>query len=163
MRSSRMPHSRFDWANRIKAAEREYQAVRVAVDWLLSATPDEIHEITEERSWDDLAVADIYAADLHLDATHVIRMFSVFERAVFSYWRLLTGNDGRGIEGDVRLDEVGAARVMLSDVIDDAQAVRVHRNNLVHGRIDAHFAMMDFADARAKLLTYLGKLPEQWG
>ena len=57
-----MPHSRFDWASRIKAAEREYQAVRVAVDWMLGATPDEIHDVTEERGWDDLAVADIYAA-----------------------------------------------------------------------------------------------------
>jgi hypothetical protein len=53
-----MAHSRFDWASRIKAAEREYQAVRVAVDWLLDATPDEIHGVTEERGWDDLAVAD---------------------------------------------------------------------------------------------------------
>ena len=40
-----MPHSRFDWANRIKAAEREYQAVRVAVDVLLRATAGEIHSI----------------------------------------------------------------------------------------------------------------------
>jgi hypothetical protein len=36
-------------------------------------------------------------------------MFSVFERAVFSYGRLLIGNDVRDVEGDVRLDEVGAA------------------------------------------------------
>jgi hypothetical protein len=42
-----MPHSRFEWANRIKSAEREYQAVRVGVDWLLGATPDEIHDITD--------------------------------------------------------------------------------------------------------------------
>ena len=83
-----MPHSRFDWANRIKATEREYRAVRVGMDWLLEATPDEIHAITEERGWDALAVADIYAADRHLDATYLIRMFSVFERAIFSFWRL---------------------------------------------------------------------------
>jgi hypothetical protein len=158
-----MPHSRFDWANRIKAAEREYQAVRVAVDWLLGATPDEIHDVTEERGWDDLAAADIYAADRHLDATYLIRMFSVFERAVFSYWRLLPGNDVRNVEGDVRLDEVGSACVILEDIIEEAQAVRVHRNNLVHRRIDDHFAMMAFADARAKLLTYIGKMPEMWG
>ena len=55
------------------------------MDWLLSATPDEIHDVTEERGWDDLAVADIYAADRNLDATYLIRMFSVFERAIFSY------------------------------------------------------------------------------
>jgi hypothetical protein len=158
-----MPHSLFDWASRIKAAEREYQAVRVAVDWLLGATPDEIHDVTEERGWDDLAVADIYAADRSLDATYLIRMFSVFERAIFSYWRLLPGNDVRDADGDVRLDEVGAACVILQDVIDEAQAVRVHRNNLVHGRIDEHYGSMSFEEARANVLNYLGELPEQWG
>jgi hypothetical protein len=107
-----MPHSRFDWASRIKAAEREYQAVRVAVDWLLGATPDQIHALTNERGWDDPATADIYAADRHLDATYLIRMYSVFERVVFSYWRLLPGNDVRNVEGDMRLDEVGSACVI---------------------------------------------------
>ena len=133
------------------------------MDWLLSATPDEIHDVTEERGWDDLAVADIYAADRNLDATYLIRMFSVFERAIFSYWRLLPGNDIRDVEGDVRLEEVGAACVILQDVIDRAQAVRVHRNNLVHGRIEEHYASMSFEEARANVLTYLSKLPEQWG
>jgi len=158
-----MPHNRFDWASRIKTAEQEYHAVRVAVDWVLGATPGEIHDVTEERGWDDLAVADISAADRNLDATYLIRMFSVFERAIFSYWRLLPGNDVRDVEGDVRLDEVGAACVILQDVIDEAQAVRVHRNNLVHRRIDDYYAMMTFADARAKVLTYLDELPEEWG
>src|SRR2546423_9182921 len=105
-----MPHSRVDWAGRIKAAEREYQAVRVAVDGLLGATPDEVHDVTEARGWDDLAVADTYAADRNLDATYMIRMFSVFERAVSSDWRLLPGNADRRVDGDVLLDEVGAAR-----------------------------------------------------
>jgi hypothetical protein len=158
-----MPHNRRDWEDRIKAAEREYHAVRVAVDWLLVATPDEIHDVTEERGWDDLAVADTYAADRHLDATYLFRMFSVFERAVFSYWRLLPGNEVRDAEGEMRLAEVGAACVILEDVIKGAQAVRVHRNNLVHGRIDEHYASMTFDEARSKVLTYLGKLPEQWG
>jgi hypothetical protein len=158
-----MAHSLYDWASWIKAAEREYQAVRVAVDWLLGATPDEIHDVTEERGWDDLAVADIYAADRHLDATYLIRMFSVFERAVFSYWRLLPGNENRDAEGDMMLDEVGAACVILQDVIGEAQAVRVHRNNLVHRRIDEHYASMSFEEARSKVLTYIGELPERWG
>jgi hypothetical protein len=158
-----MPHNRFDWADRIKAAEREYQAVRVAVDWLLGATPDEVHDVTDARGWDDLAVADVYAADRNLDATYLIRMFSVFERAVSSYWRLLPGNAGRDVEGNLLLDEVGASCQILTDVTREAQAVRVHRNNLVHRRIDDHAAAMAFADARGDLLTYLRELPEVWG
>jgi hypothetical protein len=57
--------------------------VRVAVDWLLGATPDEIHDVAQERGWDDLATADIYAADQHLDATYLIRMFSIFSGRSF--------------------------------------------------------------------------------
>ena len=64
-----MSHSRFEWANQIKATEREYQSVRIALDWLLEAPPDEIHGLTEAREWSDLAVSDAYAADRHLDAT----------------------------------------------------------------------------------------------
>lgn len=158
-----MPHSRFDWADRIKAAEREFQAVRVALDWLLGATPDEAHDVTDARGWGDLALADIYAADRNLDATYLIRMYSVFERAVFSYWRLLPGNAYREVDGQDRLDEVGAACKILTDVTRDAQTVRVHRNSLVHGRIDDRAAALAFADARGNLLTFLRKLPEVWG
>ena len=53
--------------------------------------------------------------------------------------------------------------MILQDVIDEAQAVRVHRNNLVHRRIDDYYAMMTFADARAKVLTYLDELPGRSG
>ena len=53
--------------------------------------------------------------------------------------------------------------MVLQDIIEDAQAVRVNRNQLVHRRIDEHYAMMSFAEARAILLSYLGKLPEMWG
>jgi hypothetical protein len=42
-------------------------------------------------------------------------MFSVFERAVFSYWRLLPGNYVRNVEGDVQLDEVDSACVILDE------------------------------------------------
>ncbi len=158
-----MPHSRFDWANRVKAAEREYQAVRVAVDWLLQATPDEVHDIADARGWDDLAAADGYAADRNLDATYLIRMFSVFERAVASFWRSLPGNGGREVEGDLLLEEVGVACRILADVIRNAQEVRIHRNNLVHGRTEDHAGAMPFESCRADLQTYLQKLPERWG
>ena len=76
---------------------------------------------------------------------------------------MLPGNDVRDVKGDVRINEVGATCVILQDIIDEAQAVRAHRNNLVHRRIEDHYAAMAFADARAKLLTYLDELPKEWG
>ena len=65
------------------------------------------------------------------------------------------GSGDRKGDGDVLLDEVGAARTILTDVIRDAQTVRVHRNNLVDRRTDDHAAAMAFADARGDLPTFI--------
>lgn len=158
-----MPHKRLAWAGRVKDAEREYKAVRIGLDWLLDAHPDEIHDLAERREWDDTAAADLYAADRNLDATYLIRMYSVFERAVSSYWRTLPGNAGRSVEGDALLDEIRMDRRILDDVANKAQAVRIHRNHLVHRRIEDHAEAMVFPDARHDLLTFLDKLPDAWG
>ena len=133
------------------------------MDWLLDANAEEIHQLAEARGWDDLADADRYPADRNLDATYLIRMYSVFERAISSYWSLLPGNANRGAGGDVRIDEVGAFRRILDDTIRDAQEVRSQRNRVVHRRIDDHAGLMAFEDARRGLMNFLGKLPESWG
>jgi hypothetical protein len=49
------------------------------------------------------------------------------------------------------------------DVTEETQSVRIHRNNLVHRRIDDHATAITFADSRGRLLTYLSELPETWG
>jgi hypothetical protein len=46
---------------------------------------------------------------------------------------------------------------------EETRQVRIHRNNIVHVRIDVHAAAVAFADSRSSLLMYLGKLPEAWG
>jgi len=48
-----MAHRLYDWFGRIKTASREYQVVRIALDFLENATEDEIHELAEARKWDD--------------------------------------------------------------------------------------------------------------
>ena len=158
-----MPHSRFEWAGRIKAAEREYRSVRLAMDWLNAADPEEIHELTQARGWDDLAAADRYAADSNLDATYLIRMYSIFERAVSSYWRLLPGNALREADGGVRINEIGVFRHILSDTIREAQEVRIQRNRVVHQPFDQHAGWMVFEVARRGLMNFHSKLPESWG
>ena len=142
---------------------REYQSVCIGLDLLSGATVEEIHELTEARGWDELAAAEIYAAENNLDATYIIRVHSVFERAVTSFWREIPGNEDRTIDGDELLDEVGSAQLMDEDVIQFAQEVRIHRNNLVHGRIDEHAAGMTLENANRDLLTYLARLPAAWG
>ena len=158
-----MPHSRYHWASQIKGSEREYRAVRVGVDWLLEEHTDEIDALIEAREWDNKAALDLNAADRNLDATYLIRMFLIFERAVSSYWRSLKESAGRAVKGDILLKEVGIECKILADVTRNAQEVRIHRNNLVHDRIVDHAAIWAFQDARRDLLTYLSKLPDEWG
>ena len=45
-----MLHRLSNWRVRVKAAEREYQAVRIALDLLGVATVEEIHELASERA-----------------------------------------------------------------------------------------------------------------
>jgi hypothetical protein len=134
------------------------------VDLLSEATADDIHALAEVRGWDDLAASEIYSADNHLEATYIIRIYSVFERAVSSFWNFISGDeDVDPIHGDALLDEVGLARHIDEDVTQAAQQVRIHRNNLVHGKLDVHAAMMTIEDANRDLLTYLDRLPATWG
>jgi len=158
-----MPHRLYDWRVRVKAAEREHQAVRIALDLLDRATSDEIHELTTERGWDELAAAGLYAAERNLDATYIIRMYSVFERAVRSFWRQMPGNETLQVDGDKLLDDVGYAQLIDEGVIDSAQEVRIHRNNLVHGRMEEHAGSRTVEVASRDLLSYLNRLPATWG
>ena len=113
-----MPHRLYDWRVRVKAAEREYQVVRIALDLLGDTDAEEVHELADEKGWDDLAVSEVYAAERNLDATYLIRMYSAFERAVGSFWRQIPGNEAREVDGDVMLDEVGYAQLIDEGVID---------------------------------------------
>jgi hypothetical protein len=159
-----MPHRLYDWRTRVRAALREYHAVRIGVDLLGEASVDDIHALTEARGWDDLAAAEIYTADNNLEATYIIRIYSVFERAVNSFWNVIPGNEDRApIDGDELLDEVGLAQLIDEEVIQAAQQVRIHRNNLVHGRIEVHAAAMAMEHANRDPLTYLDRLPGNWG
>ena len=89
-------------------------------------------------------------------------MYSVFERAIVSFWRQMPGNQGRQVDGDVMLGEVGHAN-MDAGVIASAQAVRAHRNQLVHRRTKDHAGTMTLEAASRDLLMYLGRLPATWG
>ena len=107
-----MPHRLYDWRVRVKAVEREYRAVRVALDLLGSATDGDLLGLTEERGWDQLAATEIDAAERNLEATYLSRMYSVFERAVGSFWRQLPGDSTTPGDGDRMLDEVGYAQLV---------------------------------------------------
>lgn len=144
-------------------SRREYHAVPVALDLLDVATEGEIHGLTQARGWDDLAGSDRNAAAWNLDATYLIRMYSIFERAAGSFWRQIPGNEGRQDNGNLVLDEVGNAQLIDSRAVAAAQEVRIHRNDLVHRKIEGHAIAMPIEAASRDLLTYLDRLPSTWG
>ena len=157
-----MPHRLYDWRVRIKAVEREYRVVRVAFDLLEQATDGDLGDLSAERGWDQIATTEIYAAERNLDATYLIRMYSVFERAVGSFWRQMPANPVFPDDGDRMLDEVGYAQLIDQGVIESAQEVRRHRNNLVHRRIEEYADAMTIEAASRDLLAYLNRLPATW-
>ena len=158
-----MSHRLYDWLGRIKAASREYQVMRIALDYLSNATHDEIHDLAEAREWDDFISNEINTADWNLDATYIIRIYSAFEMAVDSFWQQIPGNVDRKVEGDSKLDEVGYVQGIGIDVIEAVQAVRVHRNRVVHRRIEQHAGLLTIQNASHDLQLYLGRLPANWG
>ena len=157
-----MPHRLYDWRVRVKAVEREYRAGRVALDLLGTASDGDLLELAEQRGWDQLAATEIYAAERNLEATYLIRMYSVFERAVGSFWRQMPTNPATPDDGDRMLDEVGYAQLLDQGVIESAQEVRRHRNNLVHRRIEEYAEAMTVEAASRDLLAYLNRLSATW-
>jgi hypothetical protein len=158
-----MPHERSRWTRRVREVESEYLAVRVAVDWLLAAEQEEIHQIAKDGGHADPPRSAIYTAYDYLAATYLIRMFSVFESAVKFYWQTLPNTDDRQPTAEELIEEVGVARTIATDVIGDAQATRDLRNRLVHGRLGQFAPAVDVAGETIRLLKYLDHLPTAWG
>lgn len=157
-----MAHRLFDWSGRINSAWREYQVMRISLDCLRNSSDDDVHQLIEAREWTDFSGMEINNADWHLDSTYLIRMYSVFEIAVESFWRQLPGNEDRSAEGDVKLEEVGFVVGVPCGTIEAAQEVRKQRNRVVHRRIERYAGNTAVESASHDLLLYLGRLPGTW-
>jgi hypothetical protein len=160
-----MPHERTRWRTRVRDVELEYLAARVAIDWLLEAEPEEVHRVAENGGYPDPPREAIYIASNYLAATYLIRMFSVFERAVKSYWLTLPDTADRRPTAEEIIDEVGVAvrfRITADEIVN-AQDIRELRNKLVHGRLHEFAPVVDVVDMTIRLLRYLDHLPPDWG
>lgn len=124
-----MPNRRFDWHEHIKDVEKEYKAVRLAVDRLaalLSATPDVIV--------DDEIRACLRSAYANLEGTYIVRLFAAFEAALRSYDRARHNDPTREQVAAVLIDTTGGRRGqgMSATVRQGAHHVRVVRNFWAH-------------------------------
>jgi hypothetical protein len=154
-----MPHSLYDWHDRIKAVEREYQAVRGSVAQMRRAISDGIGGPTS------ITVGDLLTAGENLEGTYLIRIWAEFETAVRSYYAWLISDPDTRIGTHDLINTVAGVRrgrAIPEDVRRAVHAIRDYRNTLVHARDDPT-QPITITDARRNLNTFLCKLPESWG
>src|SRR6267142_130154 len=97
-----MASKRDEWMRRIKAVEREYEAVRFALIWLIDAA---VHNPTILPT--NLRVRSFLTASGKLNATYFIRLFAEFETGVRKFWETI--RDTNPPVGDL-LEGVAARR-----------------------------------------------------
>lgn len=139
----------------IKGVEREYSAMRLASDRLLTAVTSDPTVLVDE-----LTPRDIRHAAERLEATYVIRLFAVYEAGLRQFWSIARGPVSPSRTRDL-LDGVAATRSIPYQQRIDAHAVREFRNTLVHVRDEAA-AAIPICDARRILCRFLSHLPPHW-
>jgi hypothetical protein len=149
-----MPHSRFDWHERIKAVEREYSSTRFSVERLSAEVAVDRGILGAGRD-----PRDLVSANANLEGTYLIRMFAEFESGIRSFWR--TVRPRARTPAETLLNSVGTRRHVPSDVIRNAQYVRAYRNALVHER-DDDVDELSIAESRQRLQTFFARLPDYW-
>jgi hypothetical protein len=152
-----MQHNLYDWHDRIKAVEREYQAVGSSVGHMRRAIADGTEGLV------GATVGDLITANENLEGTYLIRLWAEFETAVRSYYGWLTNDTRIGTHDLINtVAGVRRGRAISEDVRRAVHGVRDYRNTLVHARDDPAQSVT-ITDARHNLNTFLCKLPETWG
>jgi len=144
-----MPHKRGEWVEKIKEVDREYSAVRIAVDRLLADT---------QSRGGTVSFRDLSRASELLEGTFIIRLFAEFETGLRSYWA--TVRDTHPKTEDL-VNGVAARRHIPDDLIQGVHAVRIHRNSLVHERSSSG-DLRDISEAKIALDRFMRRLPPEW-
>jgi hypothetical protein len=148
-----MPHENYEWAARIKAVEREYAVIRLAVDRLREAA---LPDPTILRGL--FKVGDIDEASSLLEGTYIVRLFAEFETALRSFWSTLRTTHPTT---EQLLNSLASSQRVPDDDLTNAHKARVFRNSLVHEREDK-VEPIPIATFRRYLLLYLHHLPPRW-
>lgn len=148
-----MPNDKHEWQSRIKAVEREYEAMRLASDRLLEEAR---RDPTILR--DDLELRDIANASKRLEGTYIIRLYAEFETGLRSYW--MTIRPTEPLTHDL-LNGIAARRAIPADRLANAHEVRVFRNSLIHER-DEEVVPISIGLVQRHLCRFFAFLPETW-
>jgi len=145
----------YEWISRIKAVEREYQAMVFAARHTLMAVR---HDSTLLRG--DIRTRDMEHASGRLEATYIIRLFAEFEAGLRTFLRRSRSRQPPSRTRD--LTESVAARCRIPDEQrEKVHAVREYRNSLLHERA-GDIAPIPIADARSHLCSFFSFLARYW-
>ncbi|HEY3997359.1 MAG TPA: hypothetical protein VGO93_00745 [Candidatus Xenobia bacterium] len=145
---------RDSWQTRIKAVDRQFAAVQLAVSRLLEEgrrNPTILKCGVQHR--------DVVNAAKDLEGTCIIRLFAEFESGLRQYWETIALSHPKTKD---LLDSLAARCRIGNDQRDNAHPIREYRNSLVHEREDEEVAPVPIAEARGYLCTFFSFLPRQW-
>ena len=145
-----MPSAAFDWNIRIKAIEREYQTVRLAINRLAQQARDEV-TILGGR----LRLRDVVMSSDRLEGTYLIRLFAEFEAGLRQFMRALKYRIPKSTEA--LLNRVKDRTGIPKSDAAEAHAVREYRNMLVHDQTlsAAEFSMREATKILGKFMGWL--------
>ena len=154
-----MPHNRFEWIDRLKCVEREHRVVATAIVRLRLA-------ILEGLSAHRTARPSRPGSSGRESRDNVPGAPLGRVRDGASLLLPLPDGRPRGPDQGDRSGQHSGRRSARPGhrrrVRDAVHEVREYRNSLVHERTDPA-PPVALVEARSRLNTFLGKLPEQWG
>lgn len=146
---------RHEWMDRIKAVEREFKAVKAAVD-------DFLNNLTTHRAKlpPDTHLKDARNMSDNLEGTYLIRLYAAFESGLRSYWKWGRKKKSKPVT-EVLINSIATERKVPKEIRDDVHEVRRYRNSLVHESED-EITSVGIQAARARLCTFFARLPDEW-
>jgi hypothetical protein len=145
---------RHEWHSRIKAVEREYQAVRLAIDYFHVAVRRNPLLLKG-----DVRPRDIGIASNQLEGTYVMRIFAQFETGLREYWATVRKTHPKV---EALLNNLARDFKIPFDYLEKTHAVRKFRNYLVHERDVEAVVPIPITDVRSALQIFFKYLPPEW-
>jgi hypothetical protein len=151
-----MPVDRDDWAQRIKAVERQYKTARLAIEQLRARSQTDASTVLKFPD-----ARHVMETLQDLEPTYVIRIFAVFENGLRSYRQSV--KPGKNPDMKPLMDATGSNRKIPHEILKEAHEVREYRNQIIHQKKPGEaviYVAMD--EVRARLSIYFDRLPFRW-
>ena len=147
-----MPSEYYERFGRIKDVEREFVAVRLAMNHLMGVAN------SDPAILSSIEARDLREASERLEGTYIIRLFAEFESSLRSFWAISRSSQPKTRD---LIDGVAALTGVSVDEKSDVHSVREYRNSLIHER-EQQVLEISLSDARHTLCRFFRRLAARW-